>query len=417
MPAKQGDRARPIPEPRCAECAAATEFYPGWGHLIVEVFNPMQSAPQIEALRGLDCELATPALVVHADIARRNISRYANLARDHNVKLRPHGKSHKSDLLADWQKAAGCAGLTVGTFDEAAYFMAAGHTDIFVACPPVGAARQHDLAVLSRDADIIVSADSLAAVASADAVGRRIGRPIRYYWEVDAGFARFGTAAGTATVEAVLDAQRFEYATFAGLMNFGGSAYLVSSASEVAKVSRQEAEQAVETAELIRQAGLAVPEISVGSTPSAAAAAAVDGVTELRVGTYIFNDATQVALGAAELDDCAQTICTTVMSTPSDGRIVVDAGSKALPKETMTQLTTGFGIVLGYPDLCVDRISEEASVLTWRDGDHGDGPRPAVGDQLQILSNHCCSATYLYSHFWLIGDGVHDRVPIGARTR
>jgi D-serine deaminase-like pyridoxal phosphate-dependent protein len=382
---------------------------------MAEATNPERVLPQRKTLEVVDHKLPTPSLIVHADIARRNVERYAELARRNDVKLRPHAKSHKSDVLAGWQRDAGCAGLTVGTFEEADYFLAAGHRDLFVACPPIGIAREQALATLARDADPIVSVDSLDALATIDAVGRGIGQPIRYYWEVDAGFARYGTAAGPATAGAVLAAQRFPYAAFAGLMNFGGRAYLVSDVHEVPLVSRAEAEQTVETAELIRNRGVDVPEVSVGSTPSAAAAVSVPGVTELRAGTYIFNDATQVALGSAELAECAQTICTTVMSTPADGRIVIDAGSKALPKETMSRLTTGFGIVLNYPGLVVDRVSEEASVLTWAVPEHADPP--AVGDQLQLVSNHCCSATYLFSHFWLIGDSVFDRLPINTRTR
>ncbi|HEY1489020.1 MAG TPA: alanine racemase [Micromonosporaceae bacterium] len=386
--------------------------------MTAEVFSgSMQALPQLETLRGLDRELPTPALIVHADIARANVARFAALTDAARVKLRPHAKSHKSDLLAGWQRDAGCVGLTVGTFEEAEYFLAAGHRDLFVACPPVGPGRAEALADLARRADVIVSVDGEVALARVDAVAAAAGRPIRYYWEMDAGFGRYGTPAGSATADAVREAQRFEHAVFAGLMNFGGRAYGVGDPHDVAKVSRAEAEQTVETAELIRKCGIDVPEVSVGSTPSAAAAIAVEGVTELRAGTYIFNDATQVALGSAGMSECAQTICTTVMSA-QDGRVVVDAGSKALPKETMSRLTNGYGSVLGHPDLVIERVSEEASVLTWSPATGVDpADRPGVGDQLQLISNHCCSATYLFSHFWLVGAGLLDRLPIGARTR
>jgi D-serine deaminase-like pyridoxal phosphate-dependent protein len=379
------------------------------------VADPARELPQLEALRQLSHRLPTPSLIVHADIARRNVERYAAMAERLGVSLRPHAKSHKSDVLAGWQRDAGCTGLTVGTFEEAEFFLDSGYRDLFVACPPVGAAREQAMAILARDAEPIVSVDSLESVAVIDSVGRSLGQHIRYYWEIDTGFGRYGTAPGAPTVSEVLAAQRFRYAAFAGLMSFGGSAYLVEHAQDVPHVSRAEADQTVDTAELLRSSGVNVPTVSVGSTPSAAAAASVAGVTELRIGTYIFNDATQVSLGVAELPDCAQTICTTVMSTPADGRIVIDAGSKALPKETMSRLTTGFGIVLEYPGLVIERVSEEASVLTWADRDHLDPPK--VGDQLQVVSNHCCSATYLFSHFWLVGDGIFDRLPIHARIR
>ncbi|UWP80301.1 alanine racemase [Dactylosporangium fulvum] len=363
----------------------------------------------------MSSEIATPALIVHADIARRNVATYASLAKEHGVSLRPHAKTHRSEVLAGWQRDAGAQGLTVATYQEAEYFVGAGHRDVFIACPPVGAARQRVLASLVREADVVVSADSVDVVAAIDDVGRAAGRPVRYYWEVDAGFARFGSGAGEATAAELLNAQRYPHATFAGLMAFNGRSYTVEDARDVARVSRAETELVLLTAEMLRTAGLEVPVVSVGSTPSAATVAAIPGITEIRPGTYIFNDATQVALGAATLADCAQTICATVMSAPADGRIVIDAGSKALPKEIMNRLTVGYGTVLGYPGLVIERVTEEASVLVWSTPDHVEPPR--LGDQIQIVSNHCCPATYLYSHFLLIDGGDVERLPVNARTR
>ena len=64
----------------------------------------------------------------------------------------------------------------------------------------------------------------------------------------------------------------------------------------------------------------------MGSTPTAAVAMRVAGVTECRPGNYVFHDASQVALGTCALEDCALTIVATVVSVPAPGRAVVDAG-------------------------------------------------------------------------------------------
>jgi D-serine deaminase-like pyridoxal phosphate-dependent protein len=40
-------------------------------------------------------ELETPALVIDLDIMERNLARVANYAREHNLRLRPHTKTHK----------------------------------------------------------------------------------------------------------------------------------------------------------------------------------------------------------------------------------------------------------------------------------------------------------------------------------
>src|SRR5690606_18955452 len=54
--------------------------------------------------------------------------------------------------------------------------------------------------------------------------------------------------------------------------------------------ARQDAEALVETAELLRAAGVDVREVSPGSTAGTPYAVEVKGVTEVRPGTYIFND-------------------------------------------------------------------------------------------------------------------------------
>ena len=49
----------------------------------------------------------TPALVVDLDAMDRNLASMASFARQHQVRLRPHAKMHKSAALAKLQIAAG----------------------------------------------------------------------------------------------------------------------------------------------------------------------------------------------------------------------------------------------------------------------------------------------------------------------
>ena len=59
----------------------------------------------------------------------------------------------------------------------------------------------------------------------------------------------------------------------------------------------------------------------------ATASREVAGVTEVRAGTYVFNDLMQVGFGSAR-DDCALSIHCTVVSTRLAGQATIDAGSK-----------------------------------------------------------------------------------------
>lgn len=70
--------------------------------------------------------------------------------------------------------------------------------------------------------------------------------------------------------------------------------------------------------------------MSGGNTPAAFESHRFRGVTEIRPGTYVFNDRNTVDAEAASYADCAATVLTTVVSASTTGRAIIEAGSKAL---------------------------------------------------------------------------------------
>ena len=70
--------------------------------------------------------------------------------------------------------------------------------------------------------------------------------------------------------------------------------------SEKERLTQEACRAAVETAEAIRSRGLAAPIVSVGSAGTFRFAIRCPGVTEVRPGTYVFNDRSQIAQGAAD---------------------------------------------------------------------------------------------------------------------
>ena len=141
-----------------------------------------------------------------------------------------------------------------------------------------------------------------------------------------------------------------------------------------------------ETAVMLAEAGLPVEEVSIGSTPTMSVWRGWPGITEIRPGTYVFNDANLARSGAAGLQDCALSILATVTSRPAPGRLILDAGSKSLAGDQAHQAGGGYGIVKGRPDLILERIYEEHGVaarLRRRVGDRTTGDRRPGGDHPQ----------------------------------
>jgi D-serine deaminase-like pyridoxal phosphate-dependent protein len=350
-------------------------------------------------------DIITPVAVVDEEAVERNLARMAKLAADHNVKLRPHAKTHKSAYMAKRQMAHGAVGLTCATLTEAEVFAAAGVDDLLIAHPPVGRPKLERLTALARRGKrLAVSLDDVG-------IARSLPESIEVLWEVDPGQHRIGTAPGEPTVKAVQELVRaIGPERFRGLITHGGHVYAARNQSERQLAADQETDSISATADLLRKAGIEVRELSVGSTPTAGLALR-GGITEIRPGTYIYGDANQVTLGSQRLKDCALGIVATVVSTPAPDRAVVDAGSKALSADLRVAGLNGYGMVLGRNDITVARLSEEHAVLTAE-----ERTALTIGIRLMIIPAHACTTVNLHPGFLLLSDGSEARwLPVDAR--
>jgi len=161
-------------------------------------------------------------------------------------------------------------------------------------------------------------------------------------------------------------------------------------------------------------AGLRPEVVSGGSTPTAWRTHEIPEITEMRPGTYVYNDRITAELGACRWEDCALTILATVVSTAVPGQAVIDAGSKALGREPAETGGAGYGALLDRPGVVVTRMSEEHGILDLQRTDW----RPAVGERVRVVPNHACIAVHLHEVVYGIrGDRVETSWPVTARGR
>ena len=95
-------------------------------------------------------EIDTPALVVDLDIFERNLQRVANYAREHELRLRPHTKTHKAVWIGRRQLDLGAAGLTCAKVTEAEVMMGAMPHDLLLAYPILGRVKLDRLMQIAR---------------------------------------------------------------------------------------------------------------------------------------------------------------------------------------------------------------------------------------------------------------------------
>jgi D-serine deaminase-like pyridoxal phosphate-dependent protein len=142
--------------------------------------------------------------------------------------------------------------------------------------------------------------------------------------------------------------------------------------------------------------------------------AGVAGVTEIRPGTYVFNDVQQMRLGVATEATCAARVLATVVSHPDGERFAIDGGSKAFSSDgDVAPPFPGRGVVVGRPGLRLDSFSEEHGV-----GHVEDGEEVRIGERLEIIPLHVCSAVNLFDVAYAVRGGrVEREIPIAARGR
>ncbi len=164
------------------------------------------------------------------------------------------------------------------------------------------------------------------------------------------------------------------------------------------------------SAEALERRGIVVPARSAGTTPTTSRLGPGSGLDEIRPGNYVFYDATQVALGLVERERCALSVLATVVGRPDPCRLILDAGSKAVTAERLTERAAGFGFVRDHPELTVKRLYEQHAIVT----SHAPSVIP-VGARLRIVPNHACTTTNLHRRALVVEDDeVLDAWTIGA---
>ena len=361
--------------------------------------------------------METPRLVIDGVKMRRNIERMAGLARERRVKLRPHVKTHKIPRIATEQLEAGAVGITVAKVSEAEVMAEGGIGDIFIAYPLVTGSKIQRALRLNRIVNLILAVDSLEGARRLSESAAAEDATLNVRLEVDTGLRRTGVPPDEA-VELAAKIESSDNLDLTGIYTYRGAVLADGAPTlDLEKAGREEGKLMVSLADEIRESGIQIEDVSLGSTPTAAYAGAVDGVTEIRPGTYVFYDRMQTRLGVCSLDECAASVVATVVSRPHEDLAIIDGGSKTfatdVPPNTEPLNLRGFGHVVGYPDAVLERLTEEHGML--RIGGEVD---LRVGDEVRIIPNHVCSTVNLHNEvFFDDGAGSIDRLTVAARGK
>jgi D-serine deaminase-like pyridoxal phosphate-dependent protein len=345
-------------------------------------------------------DLDTPCVVIDVERVEANLKRAQEHADANGYRLRPHIKTHKLPRWAKRQVELGATGITCQKLGEAEVMADAGITDIFVPYNILGDKKLARLRALNARVALSVTADSPDTVAGY-ARTFTADTPLTVLVECDTGTKRCGVQTSAQALALARQIVMAPGLKFGGLMTYPPA----RRAAEAEAWLR-------EAVDLLTQAGIPVPRVTSGNTPDMWRTDQ-SVVTERRPGTYIYFDRTQVAVGAADWDNCALTVLATVVSRPTPNRVIIDAGSKSLSSDLAGPDQPGYGLLRGT-SLVLERLNEEHGIIEMTTA--SDTPR--VGDRVHVIPNHVCVVTNLFDEVHLVsGDGVVETVPVAARGR
>lgn len=357
-------------------------------------------------------DLETPVVVADIDAVERNLQRYADLAVDHNVELRPHTKAHKIPELAFRQQELTPGGILCQKLGEAEVMVRDGIDDVMLVCPVVSESKLGRVVWLAEKCERLAmvvdgpgNVDPLSRIAAAH------GAPLNVVMEIDVGLERMGTGPGDEAVAFGEHVHELDGVRLSGLL--GHDAHLPFVAEDEGELERLCADTAAQlgsTADrLADEVGIGDIEITSGATATAPYMAAQDAITEIDPGRYVFNDV-DILLRAphVELDDCALTVLTTVIATPTEDRAICDAGSKTLSYTDAPNPVPKGRDDVGFPD----RSSEHGHL------DVSDAPDVGVGDRLEFVVPNAYGPINLHDTIPVLRDDeVRDLWNVEARGK
>ncbi len=372
------------------------------------------SGAALDASGLTKANIPTPALIVDLAALDANIAKMAEHCAQAKVAFRPHAKTHKCPDIAKRQIAAGASGICAATVPEAEALAAAGIPGILLTSPIVDPAKiARVVAIASRGGQIVLAVGSAVQADLLADAAQRAEVTLDVLIDLDVGDRRTGSLPGQPALELAKRIASSSRLKVRGVQAYAGHASHTVGFEARQKVSQTAIGKAVETKNLLLKAGFDARILSGGSTGTYNIDSAIDGMTELQVGSYVFMDLDYRRIGgpggAERYADFqySLTVLASVINAVHPDRVTIDAGTKALDTTT-AQVPE----VKGRPDLTYAKNGDEFGALSAKDG----GKLPALGERLEFLVPHCDPNVNLYDRIYACrGDAAQAIWPIAAR--
>ena len=351
-------------------------------------------------------ELETPVLTIDLDAMERNLTRMMAILDGSSVRLRPHLKTAKSPALAHRMLQAGAVGICCAKLSEAEVMANAGVIDILLTSPVAGFGKHERLVALAaRLPGFKAVVDDAETAASIARVARERGVTVSLLLELDVHTQRSGVTTAEEALTLADAIRATDGVALVGIHAYAGHAQL-----RPAKERRDLNDAAMAllraTIELLNEHNHELRYLTGGGTGTVGLDVEQGLLNEAQAGSFLLMDVLYRNSGAPF--ENALRCRATIISRPTPGRAICDAGAKSLSGD-------------GGPA----EIENRAGVVYLRGSDeHGHiAVDPAaldrelrVGEVITLLPSHICTTINLHDVLVGVrGDVVESILPVEAR--
>jgi len=312
-------------------------------------------------------DLDTPVVTADLDILEKNIRYMAEHCRELDIGLRPHIKTHKIPEIAHMQLAAGAVGICCQKLGEAEVMAAAGIKDILITYNIVGKQKLERLTRLARRINLTVTVDSSYVASGISRQAQEDNCEVDVLIELDTGGARTGVQSPKEALKLAEEISKMPGLNLRGIMTYP---------------SHIRAKPFIEeTVKLLKSRGFSVEVISGGGTGLEKISKEI-GCTETRSGSYVFEGPKRIKVPENPPNPvtCVLRVITTVVSTPTSNRVIIDGGMKCFTSYPPTP----YGYIVEHPEAKIYAMSVEHGHVDVSACKH----KFRVGERLSVIPLH-----------------------------
>jgi D-serine deaminase-like pyridoxal phosphate-dependent protein len=314
--------------------------------------------------------------------------------------------------IVELQLARGITKHKCATIAEAEMLAEAGVKDVFLAYNLVGPNIGRLLRLVQTYPDVRfgVTGDHPGPVAALGDAFASAGRTIEVLLDIDCGQHRTGIPVGPAAHKLYEQIANTKGIKLGGFHLYDGHNHQTDLAERRAAVMAAWEPAKALRDELVRS-GLPVPRIVAGGTGSFPIFAAIDDpAIELSPGTIVFHDWGYGSIFPDLKFTPAALVFTRVVSRPTENRVTLDLGYKAVASDP----PAGNRVIFpDLPDAKAVLQNEEHLVL-----ETAEAERFQPGDELLAIPRHVCPTSALHKEVYVVSGGkVNGTWQVAARDR